>query len=68
MNQSTAKLLKTYAAVIGEHERGVKKWWNTLSNKERFQWRKKIKEELAEDADDSVASVNEAVQVEEVAE
>jgi len=68
MNQSTAKLLRTYAAAIGEHERGVKKWWNTLNNKERFQWRKKIQEELASDANDSNVTVEDTVQIEEVTE
>ena len=67
MNQSTAKLLKNYAAVIGEHERAVKKWWSTLSNKERFQWRKKIQEELASD-EESVATVDSTAQIEEVTE
>ena len=49
MNQKTAKLLNNYATRHKRKKKEVKKWWLSLTWKEREAERKRLLEELEEE-------------------
>ncbi len=46
MNQKTAKLLRSYATYADMNYKELKKWWNSLSWRERTIERKRMIEDL----------------------
>ncbi len=46
MNQRTVRLLNDYARLVNKKPREIRKWWNSLSWKERTRERERILKEL----------------------
>ncbi|MDQ7052424.1 MAG: hypothetical protein Q9P14_05860 [candidate division KSB1 bacterium] len=46
MNQRTVRLLNDYARLVNKKPREIRKWWNSLSWKDRSRERERILKEL----------------------